>query len=275
MSQGVVRIAAQDIAEDLRRVGMYRVDILEGDSYRDMSVCMICPTRGGKPKDWKRPNGEPAEAVGMIPDVVHQSIMNLQRPPNHPVAARFVRGDEVGRAYNRGIRSVLDDPHIGKFAWILTHEDDNILPPSGLLCLLQTAFKHQADVVAGLYYMKGPMAVPMAFGRPGQTDAAGGIDFTPRDLTEAIVAANSLEETGYVVPVNGVACGFTLWRMDLFREFAYPWFTTFTRFDNNGVIEAQTQDIFWCKKLVEAGKKLVVDCRVRVGHLDVESGAVY
>lgn len=271
------RVLATDVEGDLKRAGMYRVDILEGDTYRDMSVVMVCPTRGGKPKDWKRPNGEPAEPVGMIPDLVHQSLIALQKPPNHPVASRFIRGDEVGRGYNRAIQSILDDPQLRNFAWVLTHEDDNILPANALLCLLQTAFKGGFDAVGGLYYMKGPHAIPMAFGRPGQVDAAGSMDFTPRNLTEAILAANDLSDgnTEYVVPVNGLACGCTLWRLDLFREIQAPWFTTFTRFDNHGTIEAMTQDIAFCKKLVDAGKTLAVDCRVRVGHLDVNDGQVY
>ncbi len=74
--------------------------------------------------------------------------------------------------------------------------------------------------------------------------------------------------------VNGTAMGCTLYRMELFREFSPPWFVTVA-----DVIDGQssgfTQDLYFAKRLKLAGKRLAVDCRVRVGHLDTNTGMVY
>src|SRR5690606_38493709 len=166
------------------------------------------------------------------------------------------------------IEAALSRPELAGFSHVMTLEDDNLVPPNAVLQLFETLHAGGWDAVGGLYFMKGPRAVPMAFGRPDVRDADGQLDMTPRDLTDAIIAGETVE-------VNGLACGCTLWRLDMFRELDPPWFETMTRFHNNGVVEMSTQDMFFCRRAREAGKRFAVDTRVRVGHMDVATGEVY
>lgn len=237
-----------EVAEALNAGGM-PARIVYGDTYRDASTAYLVPTRGA------------------IPPQVVSSWLGIAKPVNHRAGWVFVSGDEVGVAYNRGIRAILDDPRMGKFKYVLTMEEDNIVPAQAHLLLLQAMHKGGYDAVGGLYWMKGPMAVPMAFGRPGDRTDSGEFDMQPVDMTDAIVR-------GDVVEVNGLACGCTLWKLDLFRELAEPWFQTMTRIRGEAT-EIVTQDIAFCRKARAAGKRFAVDARVKVGHLDVATGRVY
>lgn len=260
-----------EVGQMLADVGYDRADIIEGNTYRDLSTVIVCPTRGGKPLDYE---SKDKSHVGTIPVNVVQSWIGLVRPTNHRSSFMFVRGDEIAVAYNRAIQGILNSPQLRTSQYILTVEDDNILPPHALVAMLQSIQYGPYDVMAGVYHMKGAFAIPMAFGRPGQKDEAGGIDLSPVRLTNAILADSS-DVASKIVEVNGVACGCTLWRLDLFRELEPPWFKTFTRFDAHGNVEVMTQDMYWCRRLVEAGKRIAVDTRVMVGHLDVSTGSIY
>lgn len=246
MSSGLQLRTVESVADQLKKIG--DVDLLKGDTFRDTSTIVVIPTRG------------------LIHPNVVQGWLTLARPLNQKHAVMLVSGDEVGVAYNRAIATVLDDPKYDMFKYVLTLEDDNLVPSHALLLLLQTIKDY--DAVGGLYHMKGGLNVPMAFGTPGAETTDGDIDMAPRDLTDAI-----LEQR--VEPVNGLACGCTLWRLDLFRKVERPWFTTWTRFRADDTVEVMTQDIYFCRKALAVGAKFAIDTRVKVGHLDVKTGQVY
>jgi hypothetical protein len=75
--------------------------------------------------------------------------------------------------------------------------------------------------------------------------------------------------------VNGIAMGCALWRMDLFRQIPKPWFVTVADYLPDRGLVSFTQDLYFCEKAVRAGKRFAVDFRVRVGHMDVDTGEVY
>lgn len=255
---------AREVLEGLKGAGFEFAEIIEGNTYRDMSTMIVCPTRGGAPLD-------EIGRAGFIPDEVAKGWVTLVRPSNHRSGFMFIRGDEVAKAYNRGISHVLEKQN---FEYILTLEDDNIVPPHALIALMQSIEFGPYDGIGGLYYMKGPIAVPMAFGRPGVLDGDGQIDLSPVNLTEALMAPLD-NPKDKVVEVNGLACGCTLWRASLFKDIERPWFETFTKFDSNGNVEAMTQDMYFARKARAAGKRFAIDTRVMVGHLDPESGYIY
>lgn len=238
------------VASELGKIPGFDVRLLHGNTYRDQSIVTVTPTRGA-----------------IHPKVV-QSWLSMARPMNHKAGIFFIAGDEVGAAYNRAIETILEHPSYKTFKYIMTLEDDNIVPASAILLLLQAIERGGYDAVGGLYHMKGPMAVPMAFGTPGTVDDSGFPDMAPRDLTDAIMA-------GDVVEVNGIACGCTLWRMDLFREMPGPWFKTFTRFRLDDTVELMTQDLYFCRQAKALGKRFAIDTRVKVGHIDTATGEVF
>jgi len=226
---------------------------LDGATFEDNSTIVICPTRG------------------MIPDQVAHRWLTLIAPMNQKRGWLFAKGHEVGRAYDAMITQILADPHLKGFKYILTLEDDNLPPPDAHMRLLESIRLGPGagfDAVSGIYFTKGQFNMPMAYGDPEEFRRTGALDFRPLDVRRAL-------ELGRVVPVNGIAMGCALWRLDLFRAVPPPWFVTVADVIPERGTQVMTQDLYFCRQARERGKTFAVDCRVRVGHLDVNTGEIY
>ena len=240
-------------------LGFERVWQIDGTTYKDNSTVIIIPTRGKKPGSDEEPG---------IPRIVVDAWQHLIAPMNGKRATVFCSGHEVGAAYHTMITQVLAHPQFFDWKYILTLEDDNLPPPDAHIRLLESIEAGHFDAVSGLYFTKGDINMPMAYGDPAEYTRTGALDFRPRDVRECLAA-------GKVMPVNGIAMGCALWRMDLFREIPAPWFVTL-----NDVVEGQgiacgTQDLTFCANAVRRGKRFAVDMRVRVGHYDSASNTIY
>lgn len=227
-----------------------RVEVLPGSTYRDNSMVVVIPTRGS----------------------IHYRVVNawngLLWPMNQRRANIFAAGDEVGKAYDNMIATVLQNPELAAWPYLLTLEDDNLPPPDAVIRLLESIEAGKFDAVSGLYFTKGDYNMPMAYGDPDEYRSTGVLDFRPRDVREIL-------RRGQVMEVNGIAMGCALWRMDLFREFPRPWFVTVSDVIPERGAVSMTQDLAFCERMKRAGKRLAVDARVHVGHLDVRTGIVY
>jgi hypothetical protein len=204
----------------------------------------------------------------MVHHKVAASIQQLMAPMNQKRCLFFCAGDEVGKAYDRMIKQVLADPELSKWKYVMTVEDDNLVPIDAHIRLLETIEWGKYDAVSGIYFTKGLGTMPMAYGDPEEYRQTGVLDFKPRDVREAI-------KKGHVMDVNGIAMGCALWRMDLFREVESPWFVTVADVIEGKGPQAFTQDLYFCWNAKKAGKRFAVDMRVKVGHLDVNDGVVY
>lgn len=251
-------ISASSAADSLRPLGFDRIDLLPGSTFRDSSTVIIIPTRG------------------MINHKVVSSWQGLIQPMNSKRAILFAVGDEVGHAYDKLVREVLAHPELSTWKYILTLEDDNLIPQDAHLKLLESIQWSGFDGMGGLYFTKGEYNMPMAYGNPRKYDQTGQLEFAPLDVSGAI-------KSGAVVEVNGIAMGCSLYRMDLFREVSAPWFVTTTDSTTDKLPGSpeyvahygMTQDLYFCKQARLKGKKFGVDTRVKVGHLDINSGVVY
>lgn len=220
------------------------IDRLErAKSYRDLSTIIICPTRG------------------MIPHQVVQALMGLMKPMNQRVIGPiFAVGMEVGEAYNSMIEMILANPELAKYKYILTIEEDNIPPMDGLLKLYESMDKY--DVVQGLYWTKGEGGQPMAYGQVGAIPK----NFIPQ-----------MPKTGEVMEVNGLGMGFNLFKLDMFRDkdITKPFFKTVQEVTPGVGARAYTQDLYFYENAAKAGYRFAVDCRVLVGHLDVNTNIIW
>ena len=223
-------------------LGFERVEHVPKSSYRDSSMVIIVPCRS------------PHLHVKVV-----QAIQALSWPMNGKRVMLFVTGAEVGQAYDDQVAEILEHPELGKWKYILTLEDDNIPPPEAPILLAEAIEEGPFDGVGGLYFTKGDLGMPQCYGDPAHFARTGELDFRPRDVVSAI-------KQGAIVPCNGIAMGCSLYRMSAFRDLPRPWFQT---------NPCNTQDLFFCSKAARAGKRFAVDCRVRVGHLDVASGVIY
>lgn len=187
---------------------------------------------------------------------------------NQKRAIFFAVGDEVGEAYNRTLIQILADPEISTWKYVLTLEDDNLPCPDAHIRLLESIEWGKYDAVGGIYFTKGDINMPMAYGDPDAYSRTGVLEFRPRDIRGAL-------PDGSIMEVNGLACGCTLWKMDLFKAVPAPWFVTMSDWVEGVGAKCYTQDLAFCEKAKKAGKRFAVDMRVRVGHLDPSSGVVY
>lgn len=243
-------VSAEDAVASLKPLGFERLEVIPGTTFRDSSTIIIVPTRG------------------MIHHRVISAWMNLIAPMNQKRAMFFVSGDEVGHAYTRMVKALLSHPEFSKWKYILTLEDDNLPPPDAHIRLLESIERFKLDAVSGLYFTKGDIQMPMAYGHPAKFEQEGVLEFSPVNVAEAVTKGN-------VIAVNGIAMGCALYRMDLFRQVQEPWFVTVADLIPEKGPQGFTQDLYFCKKAREAGKLFGVDTRVRVGHLDIQSGVVY
>lgn len=180
-----------------------------------------------------------------------QSIMGA---PNAALAKLCVDGFEVGKAYNEALVQILTNPQLSKFAYLLCVEEDNLPPADGFLKLC-TAIQNY-DAVGGLYWIKGEAGVPMIWGDPKEPGT-----FVPQP-----VLPNSLQEC------NGLGMGFTLFRLDMFRDKGFEfgqWFKTVGE-----KTEYMTQDLYFFKRAKELGYKFAVDTSCKVGHID-DDGVIW
>lgn len=193
---------------------------------------------------------------GLIPARVVQNWMGMIVPMNQKFTRMFMIGMEVGVAYQTAIETILANPELSKWKFVLTLEHDNLLPPDALIKLLEAAYKHpEYDVIGGLYWTKGEGGQPMCYGDP---------NVHPRNCIPQIPPDNEIKE------FNGLGMGFNLFRLDIFRDerIQKPWFKTQQEYTPGQGIGCFTQDLYFYTNAGKYGHRFACDGRVKVGHYD-------
>lgn len=225
-----------------------RAQVIQGATYLDSSTVCLFPTR----------------ADGKLNYKVADAMKNLMVPMNQKFFPYRLVGFEVADAYNAGLHTALSHPEFSKFKFVLTWEHDNTPPPDGLIKLLETMHTGPWAAVGGLYWIKGEGGAPMIYGDPRDPE----INFRP--IPPVI---DGVQEC------RGIAMGFSLFDMDLFRDkrllvdtpLGKGWFRTLQGYNPALGATAGTQDLDFCKRAVELGYRFCVDTRVRVGHVQFDA----
>ena len=223
-----------------------RTRFYRGATYKDCATICVIPTRG------------------LIPAKVMQSWFNLFAPTNQKFERIVVEGMETGLAYQWAIDKILADPKWSTWSYVLTLEDDNLPPPDGLIRLIEAieggVDGHIYDAVGGLYWTKKPDGHPMIYGVPGELP----LHFRPQ-----------VPQTDTVQPCCGLGMGFTLFRLQMFKALSRPWFRTVSAWNAEFGVQKYTQDLFFFERASQAGHRFACDTRVKVGHLDAETGKIW
>lgn len=216
--------------------------VLKGATYRDCSTVAVVPVVNEQPLHWK----------------VSAALKSLMVPMNNRFHLQFVEGMEVAGAYNAAVDLILGNSELSKYKFVLTVEHDNTPPPDGLLRLLETMSSGPWAGVGGLYWTKGEGGLPMIYGDPSDPV----VHFRPQ-----VPRIEAVQEC------RGIAMGFTLWDMDIFRDarLGPPWFRTVQEFSPYVGVRGGTQDLDWCSRAGALGYRFCVDTRVRVGHVQFEA----
>jgi hypothetical protein len=246
------QLGVEEVKEALSPgLGFERVKNIPGSTYRDNSTVIIVPERSP-----------------MFHHRVVQSWQGLISPMNAKRSWLFVINEEVGQAYTNTIKSILAHPELSKWKYIMTLESDNLPPADAHIRLLETIEWGNYDAVSGIYFTKGEINMPQAYGDPTVYKSTGVLDFRPRDIRAAL-------QQGSVMEVNGIAMGCALWHIEMFKQIEPPWFVTVNDVVAGKGASCFTQDLYFCQRAVQAGKRFAVDFRVKVGHMDLNTGLVY
>lgn len=204
-------------------------------AYKDLSCIQIVP------------------AFGSIPTKVVANWLNMYTPPNQKFVRLFAMGMEVGEAFSNCIESILANPELAKFKYILTLEHDNTPPPDGIVRILQQMEAHpEYAAIGGLYFTKGMGGQPQIWGDPRDPV----LNFRP-----CPPVPNELVEC------CGTGMGFTCFRLEMFKDpkLRKPWFKT-TASQQEGVM---TQDLYFWSDARKNGYRAAIDCSIKVGHYDL------
>lgn len=246
------------------------VEYSRRQEWEDNSVVMLLPTRG------------------MVRIEVWRAHDRLLWPMNQKRVKFDAVGMEVGDAYEHLMDTTLAHPMCNQWPWVLTYEEDNVPEPAAFFKLL-TAIRHCPDCkvpignarecpdghraydgLGALYWTKNKPPSPMAFGHPSKHR-----DFSVQNVLPYLEAEDELDQ---IIEVNAIAMGFSLYRMDLFRNVSKPWFKTADpeldfAGENRGAIG---QDLWLAiKAKAEYGSRFGVHCGVRCGHIDPRTGETY
>src|SRR3990167_9081703 len=242
----------------------------KGDTFKNLSTICILPIPGSQIekkflncKKCKTKNEyESWSMQGLHPTFV-EAYKRLIKPMNVPFLEMMPSGYEVGDAYTKSIEIILATPALSSFKFILTIEYDNIIPfipnTQGPLMMLYETMEKGFDAVGGLYWTKGTPSMPLIYGDPKES----------RKEPAGMFRVRMDWKPGDVVECNGMGMGFTLFKLDLFKDkrFKKPWFKTVQDHSDKGP-RLYTQDLYFFEKFRGLGYKCAVDTRVRIGHLD-------
>lgn len=251
----------------------------KGNTFKDLSTIIIIPTRGTQEEKkqlicskCKHKNEYMSSTIHGLHPMFVESYKRLIKPMNVPILEMMVNGYEVGDAYTKAIEAILENPAINKFKYVLTIEDDNIIPfipnSQGPLMMLYEDMEKGYDVAGGLYWTKGVPSMPLLYGDPKEKrDASAGMFKVRYDWTKK--PAGPIE-------CNGMGMGFTLFKLDIFKDerVERPWFQTINDITEKGV-RNYTQDLNFFEKIRALDYKVCVDTRVKLGHLDIRTGVIY
>lgn len=244
---------------------------IPGSTYKDNSTLVVIPMRGVEAHslDEKcRANDHTWCRKPYLHAKVVQAINGVMPLMNQKKAVIYTTGYEVGQAYNEMVGFALKHEDLSKWKYLMTIEDDNLPPQDALVRLIEAIEMGPFDAASGIYFTKGDYNMPMAYGDAREFNETGVLSFRPIDIRAAL-------EKGQIMEVNGIGMGCALFRMELFRQIPPPWFVTVNDIIPDRGPCSYTQDLNFCERARRAGKRFVVDMRVKVGHMDVVSGLVY
>lgn len=179
--------------------------------------------------------------IGVIADslarytMFYQCLTNLQLPVNTTLDFRV--GADRGRSRNQLVEASLERGS----EWMFFLDDDHTFPAS----ILMTLLSREKPVVASLYLQRTDPFLPIAY-----AERTGDEGYWPLDLS-------ACPQRG-LVTVVGAGTGGMLIRSEVFHQLDPPWFVHTTK---------QSEDLYFCDRLVEAEIPLYVDMEALLGHV--------
>ena len=235
-------------------------------------VLLFTPSRGLVRTEWIQ-----ARYGQIIPTNWSMVEMVQYVSPYMPIAY------QLADAQNMMAKKVVEDD----YQWIIYIEDDNVIPPDGILRFNEYINKGDVPVVSGLYFTKGHPCEPLIYRGRGNSYYS---DWKMGDLVwcTGMPFGFRLEHAGLIKEAWKNSPEYMVGNQMTRRVFDQPnrlWFN-----EEKGGIEATrgTTDLAWCKRIVdeklfekigypEIQKKenpFLVDTNIFVKHID-QNGRMY
>ncbi len=210
-------------------------------SYRDLSTICIVPNNG------------------LISAKVAESWLNQSSQMNQKFVRLMMIGMEKYFGFNSCIENILATPKLNEFKYILTLEEDTIIPPDGLHKLFESI--ENFDVVGGLSFSKGEEGFPLVYGDPR---------ILPQTMNRSVVYPELIQ------PCFGVGTAYTLFKTEIFKneKLKKPWFNLDPR-RQAGKINNEYIDFNFFDNIKKLGYKVACDTRVRVGRYDMATDIIW
>ena len=173
----------------------------------------------------------------------------------HFARTKCLGGDVLKGATQKPFQGQVDYDYI---MWI---DSDIVFNPAEFFKLLESPH----DVTTGVYMMEDRKhyAVVKAWDEE-YFRANGSFKFVDQAELDA--------EDGRYVPVSYSGMGWMLIKSGVLETLSYPWFSTeLQEFPDRGdgkgaLVDMCSEDVALCRKLAQAGHRIIVDKTVRVGH---------
>ena len=166
------------------------------------------------------------------------------------VQYRTVSGYDCAAARN----NIVDEVLRRGFDYCLMVDSDVVLPQDALTNLMEW----REPLVLGYYAHQGSFAPPLGAGKTCLCKPSSYHEqFTGEEMA-------SFREVGkYKVEVRGGGMGCALISREAVTRTSFPWFKFVVYEDRHGVL---SEDLYFCKKLRDAGVQPYADARVACGH---------
>jgi SAM-dependent methyltransferase len=193
-----------------------------------------------------------------LPPRLLRAFSAVSPPMNTNVVQFETMGKPIDVARNFFAEQALAHNAKYLFFW----DEDVLLPPHALRELMYLAEHYpKYAVFGGIYCLKSQRPEPLVFRGNGNGPFW---DW----------------KVGEVFDVTGIGMGCTLIRTEVFKDLEKPWFKTVDNMepalDNIHFGESWTEDLYFCKKVVETGKwKLAAHGQLICPHIDVNTGKEY
>lgn len=178
------------------------------------------------------------------------NFKSMNPPINYNCDFNIVMGREIGWARNALAKAAVERGC--KYIFFLG--DDVVAPPHALRQLIYRMENHpNVDVVGGVYCAKAEPAAPLVFNGNG---AGSYWDW----------------KIGEFFSCTGLGMDCTLIRTSVFAKLAEPWFLTVDNdsfADGKPAAESWTEDLYFCKKVTDAGGQIFCDAAIICEHHDV------
>lgn len=190
---------------------------------------------------------------GLIPTKVVERWLILSSQMNQKLVRIPTITSDKYQAYNGAIEQILATPTLNEYKYLFTMEENYIPPLDGLTKLFEGI--KDFDVVSGLIYTKGEESKAMIYGHPGQIPST--YLPVPPMVTDGLQTC------------LGLPTGFTLYKMDIFKDpkVPKPWFRTNLPYEV-GKQRSPHDDQYFFENIHKLGYKVAVDTRIKIAHLD-------